>query len=198
MNATLARTPQEAARVYPANYWYSLLEVPDESEFPGTGEDGNGISEGMRSQKQWLDMTKQGCQLCHQLGNQLTREITHLSYLGFDSSAEAWDDRVQVGVRGGFMSGFMNRYGRPRAVEMYADWTDRIAAGEVPVEAPPRPSGQERNVVITLWDWGNETSYIHDEITTDKWNPTLNAGGPVYGVDGGHGALIELDPATNT
>jgi len=198
LTATLARTPQEAARVYPANYWYSLLEVPDESEFPGTGEEGNGISEGMRSQKQWLDMTKQGCQLCHQLGNQVTREITHLSYLGFDSSSEAWDHRVQVVVRGGFMSGFMNRYGRQRAVEMYADWTDRIAAGEVPTEAPPRPSGQERNVVVTLWDWGNETSYIHDEITTDKWNPTLNAGGPVYGVDGGHGALLELDPATNT
>ena len=195
--ATLARTPEEAGRVYPANYWYSLLEVPPRSEFPGTGPDGNGISPNMRSQEQWLDMTKQGCQLCHQLGNRVTREITHLSHLNFDSALEAWDHRVQVGVRGGTMSTFMNRFGRERGLEMYADWTDRIMAGETP-EAPPRPSGREQDVVITLWDWGNDTSYIHDEITTDKWNPaTVNSGGPVYGVDGGHGALLQLDPATN-
>ncbi len=197
LEATPARTPDEAARVYPANYWYSLLEVPAPSEFPGTGPDGNGISEGMRSQAQWLDMTKQGCQLCHQLGNLVTRDITHLSHLDFDSAFEAWDHRVQAGVRGGTMSSFMNRFGRQAGLEMYADWTDRIMAGETP-DAPPRPSGRERDVVITLWDWGNETSYIHDEITTDKWNPaTVNAGGPVYGVDGGHGSLIELDPTTN-
>jgi hypothetical protein len=52
-------------------------------------------------------------------------------------------------------------------------------------------------VVVTLWDWGNESSYIHDEITTDKRNPMLNAGGKVYGVDGGHGTLLELDTETN-
>ena len=60
LNATLARTPQEAARVYPANHWYALLEVPPRSEFPGTGPEGNGISERMGSQEQWIDMTKQG------------------------------------------------------------------------------------------------------------------------------------------
>ena len=182
LTATVARTPQEAARVYPANYWYSLLEVPARSEFPGTGPEGNGISPNMKSQEQWLDTTKQGCQLCHQLGNQISREITHLSHLGFDSHYEAWEHRVQIGVRGGQMNSFMSRFGHERGLEMYADWTARIAAGEMPEEAPPRPSGDERNIVITLWDWGNETSYVHDEITTDKWNPsTVNAGGPVYG-----------------
>ena len=197
LNATLAPTPQEAAQVYPANHWYALLEVPPKSDFPGTGPEGNGISESMQRQEQWLDMTKQGCQLCHQLGNQVTREITHLNNLSFDSTVAAWDHRVQVGVRGGTMTNFMNRFGRQRGLEMYADWTDRIAAGEVP-EAPARPSGRERNVVITLWDVGNDTSYIHDEISSDKWNPSVGAGGPVYAVDGGHGALIELDPATNS
>ena len=37
LTVTAAATPQEAARIYPANYWYSLLEVPAASEFPGTG-----------------------------------------------------------------------------------------------------------------------------------------------------------------
>ena len=40
LRAVLAPTPRDAAQIYPANYWYSLIEVPDESEFPGTGPDG--------------------------------------------------------------------------------------------------------------------------------------------------------------
>jgi hypothetical protein len=76
---------------------------------------------------------------------------------------------------------------------VFADWTDRIADGEVP-PAPPRPEGIERNVVITLWDWGTETSYSHDEIVTDKRDPTVNADGPVYAVSSGHGKLMVLDP----
>ena len=43
LEATPAGTPQEAAAVYPANYWYSLLEPPPAAVFPGTGPDGNGI-----------------------------------------------------------------------------------------------------------------------------------------------------------
>ena len=72
--------------------------------------------------------------------------------------------------------------GRERALAMYADWTDRIAAGEYPHQAPPRPQGVERNVVITEWDWGGPKEYFHDEIATDRRNPTLNANGAIYGV----------------
>ena len=64
---------------------------------------------------------------------------------------------------------------------MFADWTDRIAAGEVP-PAPPRPQGIERNVVITEWDWADPKAYLHDVVSTDRRNPTLNANGPIYGV----------------
>ena len=190
-----AEDPLLAAQVYPANYWYSLMEVPTEGEFPGTGRDGNGIGEMMNSQDRWLDLTKQGCQLCHQLGNKATRTLDHLSHIDFNSSVQAWQYRTAMGIRGPFMTRYANRFG-PRGMEMYADWTDRIASGALP-PVPPRPSGTERNVVITQWDWGNESSYIHDEITTDKRNASLNAGGKVYGVDGGHGALLELDPDTH-
>ncbi|GIT21301.1 MAG: hypothetical protein CM1200mP40_09830 [Gammaproteobacteria bacterium] len=34
-------------------------------------------------------------------------------------------------------------------------------------------------------------------LTTDKRDPTVNAGGLVYGVDGGHGSLLELDTETH-
>ena len=66
---------------------------------------------------------------------------------------------------------------------MFADWTDRIAAGELP-PGPPRPQGVERNVVITEWDWADPKAYLHDEIATDKRNPTVNANGLIYGAAG--------------
>ena len=195
LDAVVAPTALEAAQVYPGNYWYSLIEPPAASEFPGTGPDGNGISPGMTSQAAWVDQMKQGCQLCHQLGNAATRVVHHRDE--FDSTVAAWDHRVQTGQRGTTMNSNMNRFGRERALEMFADWTDRIAAGAVPPQ-PPRPKGIERNLVVTLWDWGQATSFIHDEITTDKRNPTVNAGGPVYGVSAGHGALTIVDPNANS
>jgi hypothetical protein len=63
------------------------------------------------------------------------------------------------------MYGTLNTMGKPASLKSFSDWTDRIARGEVP-QAPPRPEGVERNVVITQWDYGTETSYAHDEITT--------------------------------
>ena len=194
LDAVLAADAREAAQVYPANYWYSLVEVPSEDEFPGTGDAGNGISPGMRHQAAWIDGLKQGCQLCHQLGNQATREV--LNPGDFDSTEAAWAHRVRVGQRGALMDGYLRRFGAERAVAMYADWTDRIMAGEVP-PAPPRPRGRERNVVLTLWEWGGEAGYIHDEIATDKRNPRVNAGGPVYGVEFANDKLVWVDPRTN-
>ena len=194
LQAVIAPTPRDAAQYYPGNYWYSLIEPPPASEFPGTGNDGNGINPGMRTQSHWVDNMKQGCQLCHQLGNTATRVVQQRDQ--FDSTIAAWDHRVQTGQRGNQMSNSMNRFGRERALEMFADWTDRVAAGAVP-EAPPRPAGIERNVVVTLWDWGQETSFIHDEIVTDKRNPRMNGDGPVYGVSAGHGTITMVDPVAN-
>jgi hypothetical protein len=74
----------------------------------------------------------------------------------------------------------LNTLGRERTLAMFADWTDRIAAGEVP-PAPPRPQGIERNVVVTMWDWADPKAYLHDVVSTDRRNPTVNPNGPVYG-----------------
>ena len=195
LTGVIAPTDADAAKIYPGNYWYSLIEPPPKSAFPGTGPDGNGIAEGFKSQAAWVDRMKQGCQGCHQLGNQATRVVSHRD--DFDSSVAAWDHRVQTGQRGTSMSAAVSRFGRQRALQMFADWTDRIAAGELPPQ-PPRPKGVERNLVVTLWDWGQDRSFIHDEITTDKRNPTVNGGGPVYGVSAGQGRLVVVDPIANS
>ena len=191
LTAAPAAAPQEAAAVYPANYWYSLMQVPDASEFPGTGAAGNGIPPSVRTQAHWVDLLKQGCQLCHQMGNLATREIPNAA--DFDSTEAAWAHRIMTGQRAANMGAAINRFGRDRAVAAYADWTDRIMAGEVPPQ-PARPQGRERDVVLTMWEWGGETAYIHDEIATDKRDPHVNAGGPVYGVEFAGDKLVWVDP----
>ena len=180
LTAVLAPDETAAAQYYPAGYWLSLIEVPDAGEFPGTGADGNGISPDVESQAAWIRSLKSGgCTACHALGNKATREIPR-EFGEFDSLVAAWDRRVQSGQAGGAMNGGLNRMGRRRALEMFADWTDRIISGELP-PAPPRPRGVERNVVVTQWDWADPKAYLHDEISTDKRDPTVNANGPIYG-----------------
>ena len=181
LTAMVAPNPRAAAQYYPASYWYSLLKVPEKGEFPGTGPKGNGISENMKDQGMWLRLMKtDSCWSCHQLGNKATREIPE-SLRNLNSSVAAWSRRVQSGQAGGNMMSGLGQPGQERALAMFGDWTDRIMAGEIP-PAPPRPQGAERNVVITLWDWAGPKEYFHDEISTDKRNPTLNANGPIYGV----------------
>ena len=52
--AVAAPDARAAAEYYPAGYWLSLLHVPEEHEFPGTGDEGNGISPNIRNQAQLL------------------------------------------------------------------------------------------------------------------------------------------------
>ena len=189
INASVAETAQKAAQNYPANYWYSLLDVPKTSEFPGTGDQGNGISPRVLNQAQWVDRLKDGCQLCHQMGNLATREIPEPS--NFDSTRHAWDQRLQMGR--GAMIGPMYQLGRKRAVDVFADWTDRIMAGEIP-EPPPRPDGIQQNLVLTQWGWSNPEGFVHDNVSTDKRNPKLYPDGQVFGVAQTQGRLTITDP----
>jgi hypothetical protein len=180
LNATMAPDAQAAAQYYPAIYWFSMLRVPGKSEFPGTGPKGNGIPENMKSQGQWLHLLKtDSCWSCHQIGDKATREIPK-SLGHFDSSTAAWARRILSGQAGNNMVSGLGQLGPERALPMFANWTDRIAAGELP-RTPPRPQGVERNVVITEWDWADPKAYLHDEIATDKRDPTRNANGLIYG-----------------
>src|SRR6266851_721372 len=78
LKATTAKTPQAAAKVYPGNYWLSLMEPPAKSLFPGTGPQGNGLGLTMQSQNNWIYQLKSGCNFCHQLGNLETRNLDHV------------------------------------------------------------------------------------------------------------------------
>ncbi len=197
LGAVLAPSAAAAAEYYPGMYWYSMLKIPDKRQFPGTGDGGNGIAEVMKTQHDWIDTLKNSCQSCHALGSQGVRRLS--KDLGtFDNSTDAWTRRVQSGQAMSNMALTLSRFGAQKALSLFADWTDRIAAGELPFEKPARPQGLERNVVISAWEWGSQKHYLHDAISTDKRNPTVNANGPIYGSPEESTDLVPiLDPVRN-
>lgn len=191
INITAAAAPDAAtaARVYPAIYWFSMMKIPAKEDFPiGRAAD----------QGQWLDVVKtDGCVTCHQMGSAATRLLS--PELGtFANSSEAWTRRIMSGQAGSSMANNIGRFDAARMLAQFSDWTDRIAAGELPHARPERPQGLERNAVITQWDWSTPKAYLHDAISTDKRNPTVNGYGEIYGATELSTDMIPvLDPKTH-
>ena len=169
LTAVPAPNAAAAAQYYPAAYWYSMLDVHREAQDMDATE-----------QHQLLNAFKSnGCVGCHQMGNLATRTIPEA--LGsFSSAADAWERRVLSGQAGGGMARQLDRFDGA-LLRVFADWTDRIEAGELPAAQPLRPFGVERNVVVTVRDWSDGKAYMHDLASTDRRDPTVNAYGPVYG-----------------
>ena len=125
------------------------------------------------------------------------RARSRRSWAHFKPASEAWARRIQSGQA---MTQMINNIGRldtQRALEavrrLDRPHRRRRAAGR----KPPRPQGVERNVVITLWDWADPKAYLHDEISTDRRNPTVNANGLIYGAPEESTDLFPvLDPVT--
>ena len=189
LTALVAPSAAAAAEYYPALYWFSMLRVPTKQEFPV----GKAISQGA-----WLNVVKTGaCQSCHALGTKGMRTISQ-TFASSGNSVEAWSRRLQSGSARALMARDINRLDPDRALRLFADWTDRIAAGELPSSKPDRPQGIARNFVVTMWDWSRPTAYLHDAMSTDRRNPRINANGTVFAsAEDSTDLLPVLDPKTH-
>ena len=188
LTATVAPDAASAAHVYPAAYWYSMMGLP-------TQEEVSGLDGGLNFYLTWVK--NMGCVGCHQMGNERTRTIPE-AFASIASSEEAWQRRISSGQAGGNMIGTVGRLnGLP--IKYMAEWTDRIAAGELPAQVPERPSGLERNVVATVRDWSSPQFYMHDLSGTDRRDPTVNGYGELYGApELSTDEMPILDPLANT
>jgi len=178
LTATVAPNKVAAAQIYPPNYWLSLFNPPDTSGA-------------------FASNFKLGCELCHMIGDASTHTMTDASGAPLTTKAQ-----IAAAYNSGLMqASVMNAtavgLGKPALVAALTDWSYRIQHGATP-KAPPRPSGVERNLVITELGWGGPFTYAHDSISTDPLNPTVNAGGKIYGVDLGQDHILSVDPKTNT
>src|SRR3989338_4473543 len=198
LKAVVAPSEAAAAEYYPAIYWYSMLKIPEASQFGGKSAIPAKIT-----QSDWLNaMKNNGCVGCHQMGQLSTRtfprKVPHP--LGkFATSEDAWFRRIQSGQSGESMMNTLAVQLGGAPFRYFADWTDRIAKGELPQARPARPQGVERNIVVTTCDWLNDKHYLHDLIASDRRYPTFNAYGPLYGSAEYSTDLIPvLDPVKHT
>jgi hypothetical protein len=191
LTAVPAPDAKAAAQYYPPIYWYSMIRIPAKNEFP-LGP--------VKTQPEWVNVIKSsGCMSCHALGSPGTRTIPKTISDVSKDSVEAWQRRLMVGQAQTQMMNGISRLETQRALKMFADWTDRVAAGELPFDKPSRPQGVERNIVLTTWDWSTPTGYMHDLISTDRRNPTINANGKLYGApEESTDFLPVLDPNSHT
>ena len=195
ISITAAPAPSDAAAAhyYPAIYWYSMLRIPAADQFGG----GSAIPKNI-TQSDWLNqMRSNGCIGCHQLGQQATRTFPP-AFAGIANPEQRWLRRVSSGQAGELMVGPLAGQFGSVPFKYFAEWTERVAKGELPRVKPPRPQGVERNIVVTLRDWMDEKHYLHDLIASDKRYPTVNAygllfGSPEYSSD----TIPILDPVKN-
>ena len=198
LKAVVAPNDSVAAQIYPAIHWYSMMKIPDKSQFGGEG-----TSTEKLTQDGYLNQMKSnGCANCHSIGTRATRTFPqNLPFpMGkFANSEEAWFRRIQSGQGGVPMFARMTKDLGAIPIKYLADWTDRIAKGELPHTKPIRPQGAERNIVVTTWDWLDDKHYLHDLIASDRRFPTVNAYGPVYGsTELSIDVIPILDPKTHT
>src|SRR5437667_5842249 len=194
LTAVPAPSAAAAAEYYPGMYWYSMINIPAKSEFPGTGDKGHGISANIKTQEEWVDTVKNACQSCHSLGSKGMRTVPK----EFGPGIAGWARRTQSGQAMSNMALGLGYMGAEGALKNFADWTDRIAGGEIPFAKPERPKGVERNMVVTMWDFSTPKYYLHDGISTDRNNPRLNANGPIYGAPGQSTDMVPvLDPVNH-
>ena len=192
LKAATAEDAAEAAAVYPASYWLSLMSLPPAESFGSDNAGGEGgifggadgsSAAALETSAGWAGQFKLNCVLCHQVGAAVTRLPDGTTFdQGFHKAAA--------------MNYFADTLGRERLLAVLDAWGRKMAQGATPA-APPRPQGIERNLVITQWAWGDGYTYAHDEVATDKRDPTVNAGGPVYGVDLANDYLLVVHPNKN-
>lgn len=189
LEARLAPDAATAAMVYPAAYWFAMLGLPTEEELAD-------VPGGLNNYLTWTK--NMGCVGCHQLGQLSTRTLPH-SLGEFESSEQAWARRIASGQAGDSMVRIAMQGLNGLPIKYMAEWTDRIADGELPAQVPERPSGVERNVVATVRDWSSPQFYMHDLSGTDRRNPTVNGYGRLYGApELSTDEMPILDPIANT
>src|SRR5712675_62780 len=155
LTAVAAPSPAAAAHYYPAIYWYTMMKIPPAKDFGGSTDIPKTIT-----RENWIrQMNNTDCVGCHQLGQEATRTIP-AQFGKFSSGADAWQRRITSGQSGEMMTNRIAGQFGGAPYKYFGDWTDRVAKGELPKAKPPRPSGVERNIVITSWEWSTPDKYL--------------------------------------
>src|SRR4029078_3568441 len=104
-----------------------MINVPGVSEFPGTGDKGNGIPTVMKEQYYWLDTVKNSCQSCPAFGSQGIRQIPEFWQKLAKNSTEAWSLRTQSGQAMNNMALGLGRIGADKHSAIFSQQSYRLS-----------------------------------------------------------------------
>ena len=177
LNLTAVPAPNDAAaaQYYPAIYWYSMLKIPDagpvrrQERHPREGQ-ADRLAQPDEEQRLRRLPSARPAGDAHDSGG-----VRH------GSSKDAWMHRIQSGQAGELMVNIVAGQLSAAPLAYFADWTDRVAKGELPHAKPKRPQASSATSSSRPGTGQIEKQYLHDLLSTDKRNPTVNANGPVYG-----------------
>jgi hypothetical protein len=122
LKAVPAANAAEAAKIYPAIYWYSMLKIPGADQFGGHIHIPDKVK-----QTDWLNAMKNNGSIgSHQLGG-LAKSTLPKGLGEFKTAEEAWARRVQSGEAGPLMvnlivSKFIGFLARPKRFEHLTPW----------------------------------------------------------------------------
>src|SRR3954462_12706994 len=140
LTAVAAPNEAEAAKYYPAIYWYSMMNIPS-AEFFGSPD----APPNLKITDYLNGMKNNGCVGCHQLGQLSTRTIPEFHLKGAESHEDAWVKRTQSGQAGENMTNLLAGDLGGVPYKFFGEWTERVAKGDLPFAKPKRPQGVERN-----------------------------------------------------
>ena len=122
-------SPKEAAEIYPAMYWFSLLKVPAAERVSArAGAEPAAVAE--HDQERRLPVVPRARHAGHAQGAGALHED------GQGQLARGLAQRLRAGSAQALMARDISRLDGERAIANFADWTDRIAKGELPFDKP--------------------------------------------------------------
>ena len=180
LNLTAVPAPNDAAaaQYYPAIYWYSMLKIPAADQFGGKSdipEQGQAVRLAQRHEEQWLHRLpsarrprhahafRSGARRVQNLG----RSLGAPRAVRPGRPADGQHHRRAISPR------------RRSNISPTGPTASPRASCRRQAAAAARPRAQRRRDDLGL---GRRRSIIsHDEISTDKRNPTVNGYGPIFG-----------------
>ena len=146
LNLTAMVAPNEAAaaQYYPAIYWYAMLKIPEQSQFGGKSDHSG------KTHPERLAQADEEHRL-HRLSpvGQLSTRTFPPDWVNSRRTKRRGCAAFRRDKSGEQMLNQLAKNFGGAPFKYYADWTERIAKGELPPSKPTRPQGLERNVVVT-------------------------------------------------
>ena len=176
-------TRRRRREYYPAIYWFSMLQDAGQERIPRHRRAAATAFRPRSAARRSGSTASRPTAASAAISSATRRRArSRRSSAQFDSSYSAWVRRIQSGQASETMARTIGRLDTQRALKLFRG-LDRPHRRRRVAQGRSRSGRRASSATSSsrVWDWGSPKMYLHDEIATDRRNPTVNANGPIYG-----------------